>query len=89
MDDQDDIHMLRQRQVLNGKQQLLLNYCYGHPNSDLLLLPYAPLVNFINHYCTATHDDTTTTTTNEPNLVMKWHHNDTDDDTHHHPLKKI
>lgn len=31
------------------QQQLLLNYCYGHPNSDLLLLPYGPLVNYINH----------------------------------------
>ncbi len=30
-------------------QELLLNYCYGHPESDLLLVPYSPVVNFINH----------------------------------------
>ena len=29
--------------------QLLLNYCYGHANSSLLLFPYSPTVNFINH----------------------------------------
>ena len=30
-------------------QQLLMNYCYGHVNSSLLLFPYSPTVNFINH----------------------------------------
>jgi hypothetical protein len=30
-------------------EQLLLNYCFGHPDSNLLLLPFAPGVNFINH----------------------------------------
>jgi hypothetical protein len=29
--------------------QLLLNYCYGHTNSSVLLFPYAPVVNYINH----------------------------------------
>ena len=29
--------------------QLLLNYCYGHPDSSLVFLPTAPGVNFINH----------------------------------------
>jgi len=29
--------------------QLLLNYCYGHVNSSLILFPYSPTVNFINH----------------------------------------
>jgi SET domain len=29
--------------------QLLLNYCYGHPESSLLLFPYAPVSNYINH----------------------------------------
>jgi SET domain len=32
----------------DGKQ-LLLNYCYGHPDSSLLLFPYAPVSNYINH----------------------------------------
>jgi hypothetical protein len=30
-------------------QQLLLNYCYGHPESTLLLCPYGPVVNYVNH----------------------------------------
>jgi len=30
-------------------QQLLLNYCYGHSKSNVLLLPLAPGVNYINH----------------------------------------
>jgi hypothetical protein len=30
-------------------QQLLLNYCIGHENSSLLLFPYGPMVNLINH----------------------------------------
>lgn len=29
--------------------QLLINYCYGHPDSQILLLPLAPGVNYINH----------------------------------------
>jgi len=30
-------------------QQLLLNYCFGHFNSSVLLLPYSNTVNLINH----------------------------------------
>mmetsp|Transcript_16165 Transcript_16165/g.24251 ORF Transcript_16165/g.24251 Transcript_16165/m.24251 type:complete len:283 (+) Transcript_16165:1-849(+) len=29
--------------------QLLLNYCYGHKNSSLVLFPYSPVTNFVNH----------------------------------------
>jgi len=32
-----------------GKKQLILNYCFGHPDSSLLLFPYSPITNFINH----------------------------------------
>ena len=32
--------------------QLLLNYCFGHKDSSLLLYPYGPLVNLINHGAT-------------------------------------
>jgi hypothetical protein len=31
------------------KDQLLLNYCFGHRNSSVLLYPYGSFVNFINH----------------------------------------
>ena len=30
-------------------QQLLLNYCFGHPNSTVVLCPYGSGVNYINH----------------------------------------
>jgi len=29
--------------------QLLINYCFGHPDSTLLLYPYSPVSNYINH----------------------------------------
>lgn len=43
------------------QQQLLLNYAYGHPRSNLLLLPFGPLVNYINH-----HSD-------DANVAIQWH----------------
>jgi len=43
-------------------EQLLLNYCYGHSNSSLLLFPYSPVINFINH-----HDDPT-----KVNTRIQW-----------------
>lgn len=39
-----------------------INYCYGHVHSNVLLLPYAPGVNYINH----PSDD------NEPNVYITW-----------------
>jgi len=32
-----------------GRQQLILNYCFGHTNSSLLFFPYSSSVHFINH----------------------------------------
>jgi hypothetical protein len=42
-----------------GTQQLL-NYCYGHKDSSLLLFPYSPVVNYVNH-----HSST-------PNAKLRW-----------------
>jgi len=41
--------------------QLLLNYCYGHPKSSLLLFPSGNVVNFINH-----------SPDNNPNVKVQW-----------------
>jgi SET domain len=30
-------------------QQLLLNYCFGHAESTMLLCPYGPMVGYVNH----------------------------------------
>lgn len=42
-----------------GLQQLL-NYCFGHPDSSLLLYPYSPMSNYINHNAT------------KANVYLKW-----------------
>jgi hypothetical protein len=42
--------------------QMLINYCYGHPGSDLLLWPIAPGVNFINH----------PNPNQKPNVQIQW-----------------
>eukprot|EP00592_Proboscia_alata_P020414 CAMPEP_0194404764 /NCGR_PEP_ID=MMETSP0176-20130528/3278_1 /TAXON_ID=216777 /ORGANISM="Proboscia alata, Strain PI-D3" /LENGTH=677 /DNA_ID=CAMNT_0039203269 /DNA_START=30 /DNA_END=2063 /DNA_ORIENTATION=+ len=36
-------------QKISGKAQLLMNYALGHDDSEVFLLPYNALVNFINH----------------------------------------
>jgi len=44
------------------QQQLLLNYCYGHPLSILLWLPHGPLINSLNH-----------DPNRNPNARIQWH----------------
>mmetsp|Transcript_10744 Transcript_10744/g.31801 ORF Transcript_10744/g.31801 Transcript_10744/m.31801 type:complete len:703 (-) Transcript_10744:22-2130(-) len=51
--------------VFQDGQQLMLNYCYGHPKSSLLLFPYSPGFGFINH-----GDGATSAT--EPNIRLQW-----------------
>jgi hypothetical protein len=41
-------------------KQLLLNYCYGHRDSSILLFPYSPVVNYVNHNLT------------EFNAILRW-----------------
>jgi len=50
--------------ILWEGKQLLLNYCYGHPDSSLLLLPDAPMVNLINHYNASLGQ--------KPNVAFRW-----------------
>jgi hypothetical protein len=40
-------------------KQLLLNYCFGHPNTTMTLCPYGPGVNYINH-------------DRNPNVRIRW-----------------
>jgi len=46
--DSNDGLLIRKDDNVVG-QQLLLNYCFGHPESSLLLFPYSTAVQFINH----------------------------------------
>lgn len=45
-------------------QQLLLNYCWGHPSSSLLLCPYSHGTPYINH------------DGKDPNVKIQWADND-------------
>lgn len=45
--------------VAGGGHQLLLNYAFGHPRSSLLLVPTAPIVNYLNHGP-------------QPNVAIRW-----------------
>lgn len=45
-------------------QQLLLNYCWGHPSSSLLLCPYSHGTPYINH------------DGQDPNVKIQWIEND-------------
>ncbi|EEC49901.1 predicted protein [Phaeodactylum tricornutum CCAP 1055/1] len=50
--DSDD-HSDPSANVWSDGTQVLMNYCYGHPNSTLLLFPYSPVVNYVNHNATS------------------------------------
>ena len=49
------------------KKQILLNYCFGHPKSSLLLFPYGDIVNFINHKSAKN-----TNVDERPNAKLRW-----------------
>lgn len=55
-----------------GKQQLLLNYMFGHPESSLMWLPQAPLITAVNHH--VSYDDHEATKRQSPNAKIQWHH---------------
>lgn len=42
-------HPKPDRELGLQQQQLLLNYCFGHRHSTLLLCPYSPMSSFVNH----------------------------------------
>lgn len=44
-----DIKSKKREQRRLAGYQLLVNYCFGHTNSTLLLCPYGPLSNLVNH----------------------------------------
>jgi hypothetical protein len=54
------------RDAVEGR--LLMNYCYGHEMSDIVLYPYSPMSNYINH------DGI------RPNARLRWRRRQYDDD---------
>ena len=53
-------------------EQLLMNYCYGHPDSSLLLFPYSPTVNFINHGTTLGENGSDVKSGSDANVYLRW-----------------
>merc|ERR1712238_27685 len=60
-----------------ARQQLLLNYCYGHPESSLLWLPTTSLLHAINHAFSSGSENVV-----QPNAKLVWHHDEYDEDSH-------
>lgn len=63
-------------------RELLLSFCYGHDRSDLLILPYGPMVHWIQHASSTTTTSSTPKTKkkkeqeppklNQPNVKLVW-----------------
>jgi hypothetical protein len=71
------------------KHQLLLNYAFGHKNSELLFVPYGPLAGYINHRTSSS--DTNGAVKAGANVQIQWHEPNQQNDNlsrrqqHHHP----
>lgn len=69
------IHMHRSelRDPSNGgRDELLLNYCFGQPKSSLLLLPLVPIANAMNHAGGGGGKDNGQQTAATANVRIKW-----------------
>jgi len=55
--------------------QLLINYCFGHPNTTLLMFPYSSTIHFINHGATNTNDQAGNDSTST-NAMLRWSHSE-------------
>ena len=67
-EDEEDVVDVMYTEKVTG-YQLLQNYVFGDDKSDVMLLPYAPGVNFINHHSTA------------PNVKLVWSRSAFNDET--------
>ena len=64
--DDDGDEVLRHRSGGDRRpltSQLLLNYCFGHPESGMLLYPFGVVINFVNHK---------SSTEGGANVEIKW-----------------
>jgi len=52
--------------------QLLVNYCFGHPSSSMLLFPYSPGVNLINHAGGSVTKTDRGGKLPSPNVELRW-----------------
>ena len=56
--------------LARNNKQIMLNYCFGHEQSDILLFPYGPVVTHMNHQ-----------NKGKANVVIRWA--DTELSNHH------
>ena len=59
--------------INNNYQQIMLNYALGHEDSDLLLLPYGPFVNYINGSGGGGGGGSSPSARQKANAVLRWH----------------
>jgi hypothetical protein len=65
-------HFQVNRTLPKASDQLIINYCFGHRMSTLLLCPYGPMTGYINHAPTHSDDPTVRTA----NVKIQWAHPD-------------
>ena len=63
-DEEEEIEYVRSSHEVTGKQ-LLLNYCYGHPESSMVFFPAGPMASMINH------------NGQSPNVKLQWSKHET------------
>ena len=75
-------YMVRDLKAGPYSQQLLLNYCFGHPESTLVLCPYGSGGNYINHASSSDSDRSSdrssdSSTRRTANVKLQWSKNGT------------
>ena len=62
----------KKKKVAMWRDQLLLNYCFGHRHSSVLLYPYGSFVNYINHAPSTILDNDTGKKVATANIRIRW-----------------
>jgi hypothetical protein len=72
-DDMDDTTSQEEatRKLGSNRTQLMMNYCFSHDKSQVMLLPYSPVVNYINHGPDISRS-TTSGNTPKANVELRW-----------------
>jgi hypothetical protein len=60
-------------------QQMIMNYVFGHEKSSLVLLPYAPIVNFVNNHVDKSKINAMIRWSKHPHHKKSWENNSVKD----------
>lgn len=69
----------RFREMNEITPELTINYSFGHRNSSMVLLPYAPTVNFINNNLNKSKVNARVQWSNSKHHQEKWEHDSVED----------